>query len=87
LARRLHATLGGGGTGGGEDQEEASLAEFEERLGDAYNLRWRLLSSVLDHACRWVFVLAYLCSVLTTAIVLTSKQGALFPEHVQTTTA
>jgi hypothetical protein len=81
LARRLHATLVGGGPGGAEDQEEASLAEFKQRLGDAYNLRWRLLSSAIDHACRWVFVLAYVCSVVATAIVLTANPGHLFDQR------
>jgi hypothetical protein len=85
LARRLHATLVVGGPCSPEDQEEASLAEFKERLGDAYNLRWRLLSSALDQACRWVFVLAYVCSVLTTAIVLTANPQHLFPAHGLTT--
>ena len=50
-----------------------SLAEWQRRVSDAYGLKWQLLSSAIDHTCRWVFVLTYLTAVATTAATLTRQ--------------
>ena len=73
LAERLHALLAGNGGPGGAGARGASLAEFHAAVGDAYNLRWRLLSEAIDRTCRWVFVAAYVVGVVTTAVTLVTR--------------
>ena len=70
LALRLYNLLTGGEKSQAQ-QDPASLAEFRKRIGDAYGLKWQMLSSAIDHTCRWVFLVGYVIAVLTTALTLT----------------
>jgi hypothetical protein len=50
VAGRLYTLLTGLDDAG--PQGKASLAEFNRRVGDAYMVKWQLLSSAIDHLCR-----------------------------------
>jgi len=75
LSNRLYSTLVGGAA---LNDEQATLAEFKAKLGEAYNMRWRLLSAAIDQCCRYVFVVGYVVSVLATALTLVTQHKPLY---------
>jgi hypothetical protein len=77
VAARLY-TLMTGLEDSGPAQGMSSLAEFNKRIGDAYMVKWQLLSSAIDHVCRWLFITSYVTAVATTAITLT-RQSSVGP--------
>lgn len=82
---RLHATLVGGGPGQQGPEAAAAAASdsgvpadladvspqgLHARLAGEFNRRWQLLSTMIDHTCRYVFVIGYVISMLITITVL-----------------
>jgi hypothetical protein len=73
VAARLYALLTSDDHEHQKSHGTISLAEWQTRVSDAYGLKWQLLSSAIDHMCRWVFVVSYCTAVIATAATLTRR--------------
>ncbi|KAF8055997.1 CHRNA7 [Scenedesmus sp. PABB004] len=84
VAARLQATLtgaggsgstdGGSDVGGVADGAGAAPHELHARLAGEFNRRWQLLSSMIDHVSRYLFIGAYIVSMaVICAVLITSS--------------
>lgn len=52
-------------------------------LNRCFTSRWRLLSHAIDHTCRWVFVIAYVTTVVATAVSLVTQSAPVPKEFLE----